>query len=94
MNFQEPTTMLNACTKKSGNLLKAPRTSNIHKSNKRQWFHILKKGKKQQYIAKTLTDADYADDQVILANTLAQAESLLQSLEHAVGVIGICANAI
>ena len=26
LNFQESTTMLNACTKKSGNLLKAPRT--------------------------------------------------------------------
>ena len=26
LNFQESTTTLNACTKKSGNLLKAPRT--------------------------------------------------------------------
>ena len=26
VNFQEFTTILNACTKKSGNLLKAPRT--------------------------------------------------------------------
>ena len=26
LNFQEFTTILNACTKKSGNLLKAPRT--------------------------------------------------------------------
>ena len=26
LNFQESTTILNACTKKSGNLLKAPRT--------------------------------------------------------------------
>ena len=25
LNFQESTTILNACTKKSGNLLKAPR---------------------------------------------------------------------
>ena len=29
VNFQESTTILNACTKKSGNLLKAPRTSSI-----------------------------------------------------------------
>ena len=27
LNFQESTTILNACTKKSGNLLKAPRTT-------------------------------------------------------------------
>ena len=27
MNFQESTTILNACTKTSGNLLKAPRTT-------------------------------------------------------------------
>ena len=26
LNFQESTTILNACTKKSGNLLKAPHT--------------------------------------------------------------------
>ena len=26
LNFKESTTILNACTKKSGNLLKAPRT--------------------------------------------------------------------
>ena len=26
LNFQESTTILNACTKKSGNFLKAPRT--------------------------------------------------------------------
>ena len=29
LNFQESTTILNACTKKSGNLLKAPRTNLI-----------------------------------------------------------------
>ena len=30
VNFQESTTNLNACTKKSGNLLKAPRISIIY----------------------------------------------------------------
>ena len=29
LNFQESTTILNACTKKSGNLLKAPRKLNF-----------------------------------------------------------------
>ena len=29
LNFQESTTILNGCTKKSGNLLKAPRTSTL-----------------------------------------------------------------
>ena len=29
MNFQESTTILNACTKKYGNLLKAPRMKEI-----------------------------------------------------------------
>ena len=29
MNFQESMTILNACTKKSGNLLKAPRKNNL-----------------------------------------------------------------
>ena len=30
LNFQEFTIILNACTKKSGNLLKAPRVLNIY----------------------------------------------------------------
>ena len=33
VNFQESTTILNACTKKSGNLLKASRTS-LHPSRR------------------------------------------------------------
>ena len=36
-----------------------------------------------QGTAKTITDADYADDIAILANTPNQAETLLHSLEHA-----------
>ena len=35
-----------------------------------------------------MTDADYADDLVLLANTPAQAESLLNSQEQTAGGIG------
>ena len=50
---------------------------------------ILKKARSRQYPAETTTDADYADDIVLLANTPAQAESLLHSLELAAGAIGL-----
>ena len=43
-------------------------------------FKLTKK-RSRRYPAKTITDADYADDIVILANTLNQAETLLHSLE-------------
>ena len=42
---------------------------------------------------KTITDADYADDIVILANTPNQAETLLHSLERAATDIGLYVNA-
>ena len=42
-----------------------------------------------RYPAQTITDADYADDIVLLANTPAHAESLLSSLERAVAGIGL-----
>ena len=45
------------------------------------------------YPAKTITDADYADDIAILANTPNQAETLLHSLERAAEGIGIYVNA-
>ena len=45
------------------------------------------------YPAKTITDADYADDIGILANTPNQAEPLLHSLERAAAVIGLYVNA-
>ena len=38
-------------------------------------------------------DADYADDIVFLANTLAQSKSLLHSLEQAAGDTGLYMNA-
>ena len=43
--------------------------------------------------AKTITDADYADDIAILANAPAQAETLLHSLERAATGIGLHFNA-
>ena len=45
------------------------------------------------YPAKTITDADYADDIAILANTPSQAETLLHSLEQATAGIGLHVNA-
>ena len=42
---------------------------------------------------KTITDADYANDIALLANTPAQAETLLHSLERAAGGIGLHVNA-
>ena len=39
--------------------------------------------------AKTITDADYADDLALLANTPNQAEKLLHSLERAAAGIGL-----
>ena len=51
------------------------------------------KGKKQKIPAHTITDADYADDIALLANTLAQAETVLHSLERAAGGIGLHINA-
>ena len=47
----------------------------------------------QRYPAKTITDADYADDITILANTLNQTETLLHSLERAAAGIGLHVNA-
>ena len=43
-------------------------------------FELTKK-RSRRYPAKTITNADYADDIVILANTPNQAETLLHSLE-------------
>ena len=40
-----------------------------------------------------MRDSDDIDDQALLANTLAQEESLLHSLEQAVGDIGCYVNA-
>ena len=50
---------------------------------KENGFELTKKRSKR-YPAKTITDADYADDIAILANAPAQAKTLLHSLERAV----------
>ena len=55
-------------------------------------FELTKK-RSRRYPAKTITDADYADDIVPLANTPAQAETLLNSLERAAAGIGLHVNA-
>ena len=56
---------------------------------KENGFELTKK-RSRKYPAKTITDADYADDIVILANTPVQAETLLHSLERA--TVGIVLN--
>ena len=53
----------------------------------------LTKKRSRRYPAKTITDADYADDIAIQANTPNQAETLLHSLERAAAGIGLYANA-
>ena len=42
---------------------------------------MLKKARSRQYLAETITDADYTDDLAFLANTPTQVESLLHSLD-------------
>ena len=53
----------------------------------------LTKRRSKRYPAKTITDADYADDLALLANTPNQAETLLHSLERATAGIGLHVNA-
>ena len=48
---------------------------------KENGFGLTKK-RSRRYRAKTITDADYTDDIAILANTSAQAETLLHSLKR------------
>ena len=55
-------------------------------------FELTKK-RSRRYPAKTITDADYADDIALLANTPNQAETLLHSLERAAASIGLHVNA-
>ena len=54
-------------------------------------FELTKKGSRR-YPAKTITDADYADDIAILANTPNQAQTLLHSLERAAAGIVLHVN--
>ena len=55
-------------------------------------FELTKK-RSRRYPAKTITDADCADDIAILANTPNQAETLLHSLERAAAGIGLHVSA-
>ena len=55
-------------------------------------FELTKKRSKR-YRAKTISDADYADDLALLANTPNKAETLLHSLERAAAGIGLHVNA-
>ena len=53
----------------------------------------LTKERSRRYSAQTITDADYADDIALLANTPAQVETLLHSLERAATSISLHVNA-
>ena len=55
---------------------------------KENGFELTKK-RSRKYPAKTITDADYADDIGLLANAPAQAKTLLHSLERAAAGIGL-----
>ena len=55
-------------------------------------FKLTKK-KSRRYPAKTITDTDYANDIVILANTPNQAETLLHSLDREAAGISLHVNA-
>ena len=59
---------------------------------KENGFELTKK-RSRRYPATPITDADYADDIAILANTPDQAETLLHSLERAAASIGPYVNA-
>ena len=58
---------------------------------KENGFKLIKERSKR-YPAQTITDADYANDMVLLKNTLAQAKTLLHSLEWA--AVGISLHVI
>ena len=59
---------------------------------KQNSFELTKK-RSRRCPAKTITDADYAEDKAILANTPNEAETLLHSLERAAAGIGLHVNA-
>ena len=55
--------------------------------------HKLAKGISWIYLSQTITDADYADDRALRANTADQAETLLYSLNRAVSSLSLRVNA-
>ena len=52
----------------------------------------LTKERRRRYSAKTISKSDYADDIALLANAIAQAETLLHNLERAAVGIGVHIN--
>ena len=52
----------------------------------------LTKERRRRYLAQTITDADYANDIVLLANAPAQAKTLQHILERVVAGIGLQVN--
>ena len=52
----------------------------------------LQQRRSRRFPAKNITDADYADDLVILANNIVDAEKLLHNLENAASEIGLYIN--
>ena len=60
---------------------------------KENGFALKKKARSRRYPQQTITDADYADDKALQANTPIQVKSLLPSLEQAAGGIGLRINA-
>ena len=58
---------------------------------KEKGFELTKKGSRR-YPAKRVTNAEYADDIAILANTPVQAETLRHTLERAAAGIGLHVN--
>ena len=52
-----------------------------------------KTARRIRYPVEIITDADYADNIALLANTSTQAKSMLQNLEQAVGITGLNVNA-
>ena len=54
----------------------------------------LAKERSRRYPAQTITDVDYPDDIALLANTSAQPESLLHSLERTATGIGLHVNPV
>ena len=60
---------------------------------KENGFKLAKEGRNRRYPAKTITDADHADDRALLTNTPARAETVLHSLERDVAGVGLHVNA-
>ena len=71
--------------------LPRPRTSNIDWFNERKWLYT-EKARSRWYPTQTITDADYADDIALQANTPATAESLQHRLEKTEGSTGLHVN--